>query len=140
MLPESAKAVVASGRLGHLATINPDGSPQVTLAWVGLDGEDVVIATMPDQRKIKNMRRDPRVALSIETPDKDPASGLDQYLVIYGAATITEGGAPELLQQLAYTYIGPGVKFPPWDDPPPGFVTHIAVERVGGIGPWTRGE
>jgi len=140
MLPDSAKAVVTSGRLGHLATINPDGSPQVTLAWVGLDGNDVVIATMPDQRKIRNMRRDPRVALSIETPDKDPASGLDQYLVIYGNATVTEGGAPEMLQRLAYTYIGPGVKFPPWDDPPPGFVTHIAVERVGGIGPWARGE
>jgi len=140
MLPESAKAVVTSGRLGHLATINPDGSPQVTLAWVGLDGDEIVIATMPDQRKIKNMRRDPRVTLSIETSDKDPASGLDRYLVVYGRATITEGGAPEWLQQLAYTYIGPGVKFPPWDDPPPGFVTHIAVERVGGIGPWARGE
>jgi PPOX class probable F420-dependent enzyme len=140
MLSESAKAVVASGRLGHLATINPDGSPQVTLAWVGMDGDDVVIATMPDQRKIKNMRRDPRVAVSIETPERDPASGLDQYLVIYGTASVTEGGAPELLQRLAYTYIGPGVKFPPWDDPPPGFVTHIVVERIGGIGPWTRGE
>src|SRR2546427_11976702 len=140
MFPDSAKAVVTSGRLGHLATINPDGSPQVPLAWVGVDGNDVVIATMPDQRKIKNMRRDPRVALSIETNDRDPASGLDLYLVIYGRATVTDGGAPELLQQLAYTYIGPGVKFPPWDDPPPGFVTHIAVERVGGIGPWARGE
>jgi PPOX class probable F420-dependent enzyme len=140
MLPESAKAIVRSGRLAHLATINPDGSPQVTLAWVGLDGEDLLIATMPDQRKIKNMRRDPRVAVSIETPDKDPASGLDQYLVIYGNATVTEGGAPEVLQELAYTYIGPGVTFPPFPDPPPGFITRITVERVGGIGPWTRGE
>ena len=140
MLSESAKAVITSGRLGHLATIDPDGSPQVTLAWVGLDGDEIVIATMPDQRKIRNMRRDPRVTLSIETMEKDPASGLDQYLVVYGRARITEGGAPELLQELAYRYIGPGVKFPPWDDPPPGYVTHIAVERVGGIGPWTRGE
>jgi len=140
MLPESAKAAVTSGRLAHLATINPDGSPHVTLAWVGLDGDDILIATMPDQRKIRNMRRDPRVAVSIETNDRDPASGLDVYLVVYGRATVTEGGAPELLQQLAYTYIGPGVKFPPWDDPPPGFVTRITVERVGGIGPWTRGE
>jgi len=140
MLPDSAKAVVTSGRLAHLATINPDGSPQVTLAWVGLDGEDLLIATMPDQRKIKNMRRDPRVTLSIETSDRDPASGLDVYLVVYGRAMVTEGGAPELLQELAYTYIGPGVKFPPFPDPPPGYVTRIAVERVGGIGPWTRGE
>jgi len=50
---------------------------------------------------------------------------------------VTPGGAPELLQQLAYTYLGPDVKFPPFPDPPPGFVTRIAVDRVGGIGPWS---
>ena len=138
MLPESAKEVIRSGRLAHLVTLNEDGSPHVTVAWVGLDGEDVVIGTMPDQRKIRNMRRDPRVALSIETSERNEI-GLDVYLVLYGRATITEGGAPELLQKLAYTYIGPGVTFPPFPDPPPGYVTHIAVDRVGGIGPWTKG-
>ncbi len=140
MLPDSAKAVIASGRLAHVATINDDGSPQVTLAWVGLDGEDVVIGTLFDQRKLRNMRRDPRVAISIDTPEHDPNSGLDIYLVMYGRATVTEGGAPELLQELAYTYIGPGVKFPPFPDPPPGFVTRIEVDRVGGIGPWATRE
>jgi hypothetical protein len=52
---------------------------------------------------------------------------------------ITEGGAAALLQQLAYMYVGPGVKFPPVDDPPPGYVTHITVDRVGGIGSWNPG-
>ena len=42
------------------------------------------------------------------------------YLVLHGRARLTEGGAPELLQQLAYTYVGPGVKFPPMPEPPPG--------------------
>ena len=138
MLPESAKEVIRSGRLAHLVTLDPDGSPHVTLAWVGLDGDDVVIGTMPDQRKIKNMRRDPRVAISIDTLEKNEI-GLDKYLVLYGTATVTDGGAPELLQQLAYTYIGPGVTFPPFPNPPPGYVTRIAVDRVGGIGPWTSG-
>lgn len=138
MLPESAKEVIRSGRLAHLVTLDPDGSPHVTLAWVGLDGDDVVMATMPDQRKIKNMRREPRVAISIDTLEKNEM-GLDKYLVLYGRATITEGGAPELLQELAYTYIGPGVTFPPFENPPPGYVTRIAVDRVGGIGPWTSG-
>jgi hypothetical protein len=46
--------------------------------------------------------------------------GLDEYLVIHGRARITEGGAPELLQQLARTYLGPGVKFPEMENPPPG--------------------
>ena len=62
--------------------------------------------------------------------------GLDEYLVVHGHARVTEGGAPELLQQLARVYIAPDVTFPPMPDPPPGFVTHVAVERLGGVGPW----
>jgi hypothetical protein len=62
--------------------------------------------------------------------------GLTQYLVIYGTARITEGGAPELLQELAHTYRGPDVKFPPMDNPPPGYITHISVDRIAGVGPW----
>jgi hypothetical protein len=49
---------------------------------------------------------------------------------------VTEGGAPELLQELAYSYVGPGTKFPPMPDPPPGYVTRISIERLGGMGPW----
>lgn len=109
----------------------------MTLAWAGLDGEDIVMATLPDQRKLANMRRDPRVALSFETQRVNDF-GLTEYLVVYGSASVTEGGAPELLQELAHTYLGPGVKFPPMPDPPPGFVTRVVVERVGGIGPWGR--
>ena len=63
--------------------------------------------------------------------------GLTEYLVIYGTARITEGGAAELLQRLAHTYLGPDVRFPPMDSPPPGFITHIAVNRISGVGPWT---
>ena len=139
MLPDSAKGVVSSTSLAHMVTLDPDGSPQVTLAWAGLDGEEVVIATIPDQRKLKNIRRDPRVAISFET-DRVNEYGLNEYLVVYGRARITEGGAPELLQRLAHTYLGPEVKFPPMPDPPPGYVTRVTVERVGGIGPWAQGH
>jgi hypothetical protein len=64
--------------------------------------------------------------------------GLTEYLVVYGTARITEGGAAELLQELAHTYLGPGVRFPPIDNPPPGYITHIKVNRVSGVGPWLR--
>jgi hypothetical protein len=63
--------------------------------------------------------------------------GLKEYLVIHGTARITEGGAPELLQRLAHVYLGPAVVFPPMTDPPPGYVTHITIDRVGGVGPWS---
>ena len=134
-LPESARAVLESPALGHLVTLEPDGSPQVSIVWVGPDGDEIVAAHLPEHRKIRNMRRDPRVALSVEAGSHN-AMGLAEYLVVHGRARITEGGAPELLQQLARTYLGPDVKFPPMDDPPPGYITHITVERIGGVGPW----
>ena len=135
VLPESARAVLQSDGLAHLVTINADGSPQVSVVWVGLDGDDIVSAHLREQQKLRNIRRDPRVALSIETPDANPI-GMREYLVVHGRATIEEGGAPELLQELAHTYLGPDVDFPPMPDPPPGFRLRIAVERLGGIGPW----
>jgi PPOX class probable F420-dependent enzyme len=134
-IPESARQVLESDALAHFVTLDPDGTPKVTCAWVGLDGDEIVIATIADQRKLANLRRDPRVTLSLEKGTTNDF-GLREYLVVYGRARVTEGGAPELLQKLAHTYLGPGVKFPPMPDPPPGFITHITVERLGGVGPW----
>jgi PPOX class probable F420-dependent enzyme len=135
VIHDAARAVLASDALAHVATVDRDGRPHVTLAWVGLDGDEIVFATLGDQRKLRNIRRDPRVTISIET-ERVNEMGLREYLVVYGRARVTEGGAPELLQQLAYTYLGPDVAFPPMPDPPPGFVTRVEVERLSGIGPW----
>jgi PPOX class probable F420-dependent enzyme len=135
-LPESARKLVESGSLAHLVTLNPDGSPQVTCVWVGLDGDEIVSGHLrASQRKLENVARDPRVSLSIEGTEIRPP-GLKEYLVIHGRARITPGGAPELLQRLAHVYLGPDVKFPPMDDPPPGNVLRISVTRIGGVGPW----
>lgn len=135
VLQDPAKELLASDAVAHLVTINPDGSPHVTLAWAGLDGDEIVFATLFDQRKLKNVRRDPRVVISVEGTKIQPP-GLKECLVITGTARVTEGGAPELLQELAGTYLGPGVKFPPMDDPPPGFITRVTAEKISGVGPW----
>jgi PPOX class probable F420-dependent enzyme len=134
-LPDSARAVLESAALAHLVTLNPDGSPQVTVIWVGLDGDEIVAAHLPDHRKLRNIRRDGRVALTLEAGSVNSV-GLAEYLVIYGTARVTEGGAPELLQRLARTYLGPDVWFPPMDNPPAGYITRITVDRVAGVGPW----
>jgi PPOX class probable F420-dependent enzyme len=134
-LPDSARIVIESAALAHLVTLNRDGSPQVTCVWVGLDGDEIVCAHLPRNRKVENIERDPRVALSIEAEGSNEL-GLNHYLIAYGRARITQGGAAELLQRLAETYLGPGVKFPPMPDPPPGYITHIAVDRLAGVGPW----
>jgi PPOX class probable F420-dependent enzyme len=135
MLPDSARAVLESNALAHLVTLGKDGSPQVTIVWVGLDGDEIVSGHLMEHQKIRNIRNDGRVVLSLETPNINEM-GLQEYLVVYGTARITEGGAPELLQRLAHTYLGPDAKFPPFDNPPPGFVTRIKVDRVAGVGPW----
>jgi PPOX class probable F420-dependent enzyme len=134
-LPGTARELLESDAVAHVVTLDKDGGPQVTAAWVGIDGNEIVFATLPDQRKLENLRRDPRIALSVPSTKRNQW-GLLEYLVVYGTARVTEGGAAELLQRLAYTYIGPDVVFPNVPDPPPGFVTRITPERIGGVGPW----
>ena len=136
-LSGAARALLESPAVAHLATIDPDGSPQVAVIWVGLDGDEIVSAHLnPEQRKLRNIRRDPRVTLSIET-DHINDHGLLEYLVIRGTARITEGGAADLLQRLAHTYLGPEVRFPPMDEPPPGVIVHVTIDAIGGVGDWT---
>jgi PPOX class probable F420-dependent enzyme len=134
-IPDDARAILESDALAHLVTSNPDGSAQISCVWVGLEGSDIVFASLGPRRKLDNIRRDPRVALSLEGTETS-GIGLKEYLVVHGHARIEEGGGPELLQRLAHTYLGPEVKFPATDDPPPGVVVHIAVDRLGGVGPW----
>ena len=137
-LSAAARHLLESDALAHVVTINPDGTPQVAIVWVGLEGDEIVAGHLDvRQQKIRNVRRDPRVALSIETDVTNPL-GLREHLVVHGRARITEGGAAELLQRLAATYLGPDVRFPPMDDPPPGVVTRITVERIGGVGDWSE--
>jgi PPOX class probable F420-dependent enzyme len=134
-LPQAARALIESDAVAHVVTLDKDGGPQVTAAWVGLDGDEIVFATLPDQRKLRNLRRDPRIALSIPTTATNEW-GLLEYLVVYGTARVTEGGAAGVLQRLAHTYLGPDMVFPPVPNPPPGYDTRITVDRLGGVGPW----
>src|SRR5262249_7957790 len=132
---DAVRGAIEAPRLAHLTTLNPDGSPQVSLVWATLDGDEIVMGHLAQHRKGANVENAGRVAFSIEA--EATTNGLPNYLVVYGRARVTEGGAPELLQRLAETYIGPGVKFPAMPNPPPGFVIHITIDRVTGNGPWT---
>ncbi len=134
-LSPAAVDLLRSPAVATVVTLDPDGSPHLSSAWVGLEDGEIVIGTLDDQRKLQNIRRDPRVALTIQS-DVVNRWGLREYLVVNGTARITEGGAADLLQRLAHTYLGPDVVFPGMPDPPPGYVTRIAAERVSGVGPW----
>jgi PPOX class probable F420-dependent enzyme len=106
------------------------------MAWIGVEDDEVVIGTLPDQAKLRNIRRDHRVALSMLTGARN-AYGLDEYVVLHGRARVTEGGAAELLGRLARVYLGPDARFPPMPDPPQGWVIRITVDRVVGLGATT---
>ena len=134
-IPSAARALLESDAVAHVVTLDKDGGPQVTAAWVGLEGDEIIFATLPDQRKLRILRRDPRIALSIPSTTTNEW-GLLEVLVVYGTARVTEGGAAEVLKRLARSYLGPDVVFRGMPDPPPGYVTRITPERLGGIGPW----
>ncbi|HUR18315.1 MAG TPA: TIGR03618 family F420-dependent PPOX class oxidoreductase [Acidimicrobiales bacterium] len=134
-LPQAAVEFIASAPLAHMVTLDDDGSPHVTVVWVGIEDGEIVSGHLGNWKKLRNVRRDPRVAMSMEGTRRNEI-GLMEYLVVHGRARITEGGGAQLLQRLAHSYVELGTKFPPFDDPPPGVVMRVEVERIGGVGPW----
>jgi len=135
-LNDAAREFIGDGTDATLVTLNPDGSPQVTVVWVAVettpDGDELVSAHLAEYQKTRNVRRDPRVAVTIVKPTPGQQA---PYLAITGTARITEGGAPELLKKLATTMLGSDEHFPP-PNSPPGLLTRIRIDKVGGTGPW----
>jgi PPOX class probable F420-dependent enzyme len=86
-----------------LGTVNPDGSPQTSVVWVGRDGDDLLISTAAGRRKERNIRRDPRVSLSVYD-QADP----ELYAEVRGLAAVTEDIGRTLAVELAEQYEGPG--------------------------------
>ncbi|MEU8550208.1 PPOX class F420-dependent oxidoreductase [Streptomyces roseoverticillatus] len=84
-----------------VATVQPDGSPQLTVTWVTRDGDDLLISTTVGRRKEKNMRRDPRVTVMINPPNAPYT-----YAEVRGTATLTTEGGPELIDELSRKYTG----------------------------------
>jgi PPOX class probable F420-dependent enzyme len=135
-IPDSVHKLIAKAPLAHLTTLNSKGGPQVTVVWVGIENDEFVISHLAEHQKVKNIRRDPRVSLSMLS-DTTNAQGLREYLAIYGNARVTEGGAVALLQRLAPLYLGPNAEFPPASMRNiPGYITRITPSRFAGIGPW----
>jgi PPOX class probable F420-dependent enzyme len=140
-IPESLRDLLATGPLATVVTVNPDGTPHVTIAWAGFDGDEIVMATFFNltQRKLENVRRDPRVVLSFQAKEH-PGPGLWPYAVVQGRVDrITEGGSLDVMDRLSEYYIGPGQRYP-MREVPDGVVLHVTVDRVYGQGPWAQGS
>ncbi len=133
-LPSELRDLIESGPMTHLSTINPDGSPQVTVIWIGLDGDEPVSGHMGWWTKLRNIERDPRVVLSFDAP-RDRDAFMNPYAVLRAHATIepTEQ-AWDLLNRLTKVYTSPDAEFPAPRGP--GYIVRYSIERIGGVGPW----
>jgi PPOX class probable F420-dependent enzyme len=101
-LPEELVALLRQPSLCFIATTMPDGSPQLTQTWVDTDGTNILVNTVQGFQKVRNIQRDPRVALNIADADK-PFS----YYVIRGRVLdVTTDGAREHIEALAQRYLG----------------------------------
>jgi len=102
VIPKNYRDLFEKKGFANLATIMPDGSPQVTPVWVEAVGDEILINSAKDRRKDLNMRSRPNVALSIQDPDNPY-----RYLEIRGKVTdITENGGEEHIDKLAKKYLG----------------------------------
>ncbi len=133
-LPAELRALIEAGPMAHLTTLNLDGSPPVTVIWIGLDGDDVVSGHMSHKRLVQNIEHDPRVVLSFDGPPETGAK-LNPYATLRAHATVTPSDDTwDLLNRLAKVYMAPDAEFPAPKGP--GYITRYKIERIGGVGPW----
>jgi PPOX class probable F420-dependent enzyme len=100
-LPEDVKAVLDERVFAHLATINPDGSPQVSVVWVDRRDDTILFSTARGRVKTRNLARDPRVAISITPPDEPYTN-----IVMQGRVTRVAEDGTWLIDELAHKYLG----------------------------------
>ena len=108
-IPQAVREVIDKGPLAHLTTLNPNGSPQVTVVWVGIDGEEFVMGHFAIHQKVRNIRRDPRVALSLL--GYNTTQGMREYVVVYGTARVTDRRQVlpnRLRKQMRVAHLDPG--------------------------------
>jgi len=135
-IPQSVRELLPKAPLAHLTTLNSDGGPQVTVVWVGIENEEFVIGHMAAHKKVMTFdaTRESRChCLAIRQMRK----GLREYVVIYGTARVTEGGAVDLLQRLARIYLGTECCLSTAGNAEhSGYITRITPSHFAGVGPW----
>ena len=133
-LPRELLDLIATGPLAHLATINADGSPQVSVIWIGMDGDDLVSGHLAWYAKLRNIERDPRVVLSFDAP-RVPGVVMADHAVLKATASIEPSDQTwDLLDRLCKVYVAPDAEFPA--PKKPGHIVRYRIDRVGGVGSW----
>lgn len=136
-IPAPAEALLGSNALAHVVTRNADGSPQVSVVWCAPRGDRILFCTEETSAKVRNLRRDPAVVLSIEDEERNQR-GAQQHLLVYGRAEVLPGRASaELCDELCQVYVGRADHPLNLSRSPSAITVAVTVERIGGNGPWT---
>ena len=101
VIPEVARAWFDAPDHATLATLMPDGTPQLSVVWIGRDGNDLLVSTIEGRRKYLNILRDPRVTV-LQFPSDNP----DAYVEVRGTASMTREGAVAFVDSLCHAYTG----------------------------------
>lgn len=138
-IPAPAQALLGTDAVAHVWTSNPDGSGQVSVVWVVVRGDEILFGTDSGSRKAQNLARNPRVILSVEDTERNER-GFQRHLVIHGTASIEPGPQPEMMDDMAFRYAGLQRHPLALRDSPSSVLVRVAVERIGGVGPWLDGD
>ena len=134
-LPQTVKKILQEKAYGHVITFDAQGKPQVTMVWADADGDEVVFNTAEGRLKPRNLRRDPRIIISVQDRS-EPQS----YMVFHGKATVTDAGADDHIDKLAKRFLGAD-KYPFRRPGEKRVIVRTKVDRIGGYGPkmqpWT---
>jgi len=124
-LPDAVRALIDGKNFATVATLDPDGGPQTSVVWVGLDDGELVFSATEDRRKVRNLRHDPRISVSI-TDAENPY----RHTQLRGRVTITPDPGKTLPRALSHKYLA--------QDPPPEgadvrrVIVRLKTEKIAG--------
>ena len=139
VITDRARTLLSSDAPAHVITQRKDGTPQVSVVWVGLDGDEILIGTQRGNAKVHNLRRNPHIILSILGTEL-VYGFLLEHLLLTGRATIDEAGPAAwlaLMDDLSQVYLG--TPFPHRAGGDNGVIIRVQVDRISGVGPWAAG-
>ena len=128
-LPESARKLLQDKAYGHVVTVGANGRPQTTMVWVDAEGDEVLFNTAEGRKKQQNLRRDPKIIISVQDHNNPQA-----YLIVHGTATMAEAGADAHIDKLTKRFLGVD-KYPYRQPGEKRMLVRVAVDRLGGFAP-----
>jgi PPOX class probable F420-dependent enzyme len=128
-IPQSLRTMLEDKAYGHVVTFNAKGNPELTMVWMDVEGDELLFNTAEGRRKPDNIRRDPRVIVSVQDRNNPQA-----YAVFHGKGRVTDVGADEHIDKLAKRFLGAD-KYPYRRPSEKRLIVRIGVDRIGGMGP-----